>query len=357
MLLHPHNYKNMKQFLYLLILGSIISSCSNKREPNLAQAKSITLQGEIIKSDSDIFIADTDYLQILDENVYIYNPIGDFGFIVYDTKNQTYNYLGRKGYGPKESVLYSPFITSSNNEVCCFDISKNKFLYYKKDSSKVAYKEVNIKKPNKGLIIEAFELKDSTYLATGAFNTGICAFLKNGNILKEYIEPYTKPGNFINRALKDANLFMLSNNKEHLLRITQNGGFIGLYKVDIKNTNIVPLFEKEYFPVKVKQNNNALSLTHQSQYGYISACITDNYIYGLYCGTKIVDQEFKSKQIHVYNYNGDLIYNISLDIAVSGICVDNKDKRIFAITAEGEKELCLYILPNDFLYYNREKVV
>ena len=83
----------MKQILYFIIIGSIISSCSNKKEPDLSQAKSIELQGEIIKSDSDIFIANTDYLQVLDDKIYIYNPIGDFGFIVYDPKNQTYEYL------------------------------------------------------------------------------------------------------------------------------------------------------------------------------------------------------------------------------------------------------------------------
>ena len=342
--------KNMKQILYFIIIGSIISSCSNKKEPDLSQAKSIELQGEIIKSDSDIFIANTDYLQVLDDKIYIYNPIGDFGFIVYDPKNQTYEYLGRKGNGPKEGILYSPFITTSENELCCFDISKNKFLYHKKDSPKVAYKEIEIKRPTKGLIIEAFSLKDSVCLVTGAFNTGTCALLKDGEILKECIEPYTKTGEFINKAIKDANLFMLSNDKEHLLRITQNGGFIGLYKVDIKNINITPLFEKEYFPVEVKAGNNTLHFTQQARYGYISACITDKYIYGLYCGTKIDDQEFRSNQIHIYNYKGDLINNITLNTALSGIGVDNENKRIFGITAEGEKELCMYIIPDDFLY-------
>lgn len=345
---YPQNYKTMKYLFYILII-SCISSCSNKGNHNLMQSNSVTLCGEIIKSDSDIYIADTDYLQILDDKIYIYNPVGDFGFIVYDTQNKSYEYLGKKGDGPNEGLLYSPFITTLDKDLCLFDISKNKFLYHKKDSSKVAYKELKVKRPHKGLIIEAFSLNDSISLVTGAFDTGICAFLKNGQLLNEFIEPYTKTGDFMNRALKDANLFMLSNNKEYLLRITQNGGFIGLYKIDIKSTNIIPLFEKEYFPVEVKAGNNALDFTNQSQYGYISACITDKYIYGLYCGQKILNQEFKGNQIHVYNYKGDLINSISLNIALSGISVDNENKRVFGITAEGEKELCMFIIPDNFL--------
>lgn len=337
----------MKNLFYILIIGSLVCSCSSKREPDLSQAKSIALQGKIIESDSEIYIADTDFLQIIEDRIYIYNPVGDFGFIVYDSQNKSYEYLGRKGNGPKEGIMYSPFMTSSNNELCLFDISKNKFLFHKKDSSKIAYKELNIKRPNKGLILEAFSLNDSICLVTGAFNTGVCAFLKNGEVIKEFIEPYTEIGDFMNRALKDANLFMLSNNKEYLLRITQNGGFIGLYKIDIESMNITPIFEKEYFPVEVKPGNNSLAFTSQSKYGYISACITDNYIYGLFSGKELDNQNFKGDQIHVYTYDGNLKYNLNLDIPISGITVDNKDKKIFGIKAEGEKELCFYILPND----------
>ena len=337
----------MKYIFYIFILSSILSSCSNKGQPNIAQAKSIMLQGKIIESDTDIYITDTDYLQMIGDKIYIYNPIGDYGFIVYDTKKQTFEHFGKKGNGPQEAILYSPFITNSNNDFCCFDISKNKFLYHRKDSLKNAYRELVIKRPGNGLIIEAFNLNDSISLVTGAFNTGICAYLKEGQLLKEFIEPYTKTGDFMNRALKDANVFILSNNKEYLLRIAQNGGFIGLYKTDIANTNIIPLFEKEYFPIEVKPGNNTLSFTSESQYGYISACITNKYIYALYCGKNIDNQNFKGTQIHIYTYTGGLIGNIILDIPLSGITVDDNNKRIYGITAEGEKELCLYTLPDN----------
>lgn len=337
----------MKNFLYILIISSFINSCSNINNPDTSNARTITLQGNIIKSDTEIFIADTDFLQIIEDKLYIYNPIGEFGFITYDIQRQNYDYLGRKGNGPKEGVLYSPFITISNNDLCLFDISKNKFLYHNTDSSRIAYKERNIKKPNKGLIIEAFELNDSICLVTGAFNTGTCAYLKKGQFLKEFIEPYTKTGDIMSKSLKDANLFLLSNNKKYLLRIVQNGGFIGLYKMDIGNTDIIPLFEKEYFPVECKPHDNTLVFTPESQYGYISACITDKYIYGLYSGEKIYKQSFKGHQIHVYTYEGDLKYNIMLDIPLSGIAIDSEDKKIFGIKAEGEKELCFYSLPNN----------
>ena len=337
----------MKIILYILIIASTLYSCSNEKGPNLSQALSIAIQGEIIESDSDIFIANTDYLQMIEDKIYIYNSVGEFGFIVYDSQNNKYEYLGRKGNGPKEGILYSPFITSSNNELCLFDTSKNKFLFHKKDSSKVAHREVIIKKPNNSFIIEAFNLNDSVCLVTGAFDTGICAFLKNGEIVNEFIEPYTKTGDFTSRALKDANLFMLSNSKEHLLRITQNGGFIGLYKVDLANMDIITLFKKEYFPVEVKVKNNSLTFTKQSKYGYISACVTDKYIYGLYCGKEIKNQNFKGNQIHVYTYDGNLKYNLNLDIPISGITVDNKDEKIFGIKAEGENELCFYLLPDN----------
>ena len=62
------------------------------------------------------------------------------------------------------------------------------------------YKEFEIKRPTKGLIIEAFNLKDSVCLVTGAFNTGTCALLKNGEILKDEIRTMEVSNNVSNVA-------------------------------------------------------------------------------------------------------------------------------------------------------------
>lgn len=335
--------------LFILITSLILVACSNRDRSDLGTVETICLQGETIESDSEIFIPNSNFLSLEGGKIYVYNPIGDYGFVVFDVQTQEYDYLGKKGNGPSEGVLFSPIITANENDVCCFDITKNSFLYYNAtDTMKIASKEVSVKRPDKGLIIQAFHLNDSIYLATGAFNTGTCAFIKDGNLLQEYIEPYTEIGNFMNRAIKDADLFMLSNDKKHLLRITQNGGFIGLYQLGVEDLDIIPMFEKRYFPIECRLEGDGLAFTSSSRYGYISACVTDKYIYGLYSGKKILDRGFKGNQIHVYTYEGELKYNLEVDILLSGITVDSENDKLYGLTAEGEKELCVFTLP-DFM--------
>lgn len=333
--------------LFVLFLTLSLAACSNLDKLDLGTAETFSLKGEILESDSETFIPNSSSLSLLDEKVYIYNPIGDYGFVVYDVQNQKYDYFGKKGNGPSEGILFSPIITSKGNSVCCFDIRKNSFLHYNiSDTKKIAYSEVKAKRPDKGLITQAFQLNDSIYLATGAFNTGTCAFIKDGELLKEFLEPYTGLGDFMNRAIKDADLFMLSNDKKYLLRITQNGGFIGLYQLDVEKNDITPSFEKRYFPIECRLEDGGLAFTSSSRYGYISACLTSKYIYALYSGKKILERGFKGEQIHVYTYDGELKYNLEVDALLSGITVDNKDFKLYGLTAEGEKELCVYTLPN-----------
>lgn len=325
------------------MLANCTTSTHKDRFKNI---EALALHGEYVRNDTSFLLGDTDMLTMVNDDVYIYNPIGEYGFITYNITNESYTNLGRKGLGPKEGILYSPYLTTMNNSVVCFDLSKRTFLYYKPDSLDFAYKVVNLEQNNfEGLVIEAFPLNDSISLATGAYKDGICAFLKNGKLQNVCLEPYTEEGNFMSRALKDANIFKLSNDKKYLLRITQNGGLIALYSIDIIEKELNCEFKKEYFGVECKQKGDDLEFTNDAKYGYIDACMSDEYIYGLYSGKPMTNANFEGREIHVYDFKGELLRRMSIDIPVSGIAVHNTDKCIYGLATQGEKEMCCFMLP------------
>ncbi|WP_455666943.1 BF3164 family lipoprotein [Phocaeicola sp.] len=333
--------------LYLIFLCCLLSNCTTSTHRDvLKNVETLALHGAYVKNDTSFLFGDTDMLTMINDNVYIYNPIGEYGFIVYNIVYESYTNLGRRGGGPKDGILYSPYLTEVDSSIVCFDISKRMFLYYKSDSLDYAYRVVNLEQNEiKGLALEAFPLNDSISLVTGAYTDGICAFLKNGKLQNVCLEPYTEKGDFVSRAIKDANIFKLSNNKKHLLRITQNGGLIALYSIDIARRNLICEFKKEYFGVECELRGTDLEFTNDAKYGYIDACMSDKYIYGLYSGKTIANANFEGKEVHVYNFKGELLKRMLIDISVSGIAVKNDDKYIYGLTTNGEKEMCYFILP------------
>lgn len=344
-----------KNFLIFIILLANLSSCSenNKSESFFRNVKAVTLYGNLVKGDSTVLWGDCNHLSLFHHKLFIYNPKGDFGFVVYDLNSKDYTYFGKVGNGPQEGLLYSPHLSTvkikDKDYIVCCDIAKRNLLYFHADSLNKFEKSLNIEgnRQNSKLILEAFPLNDSTVLAAGAFNHGVCSFFVNGRNQNEFLEPYTMKGNFINRALKDGAIFKLSDDGKFLLRIVQNGGLISLYEVDNETCGLYPLFEKEYFPVECKDVNGELEFTSDAKYGYINACLSKKYIYGLYVGKELKNENYKSNQIHVYTYDGILCRVINVDKMLSAIVADVDDTILYGIESEGDKNLYEYNLSSN----------
>jgi hypothetical protein len=242
-----------------------------------------------------------------------------------------------------------------------YDINPHKIFLYREDSLTSLAKNNFYKVIHCGfsssiydLTIDAYILNDSIILGGGIYKTDACKIYKYDSAQKIYIgqgtymkvfTKYEEGNEDWKRVLADGNKFDLSPNKSYITRITQFGGLIEAYKIN--DMELTPMFSKKYFDV---MNKPDLKHSHDSRYGYIDATVSDNKIYALYCGNPILldpsQEPFKSKTVHVYDWNGKALETLLLDKYVSGIAVNNEDTELYALSS-AEKDLLLFRLINN----------
>ena len=76
--------------------------------------------------------------------------------------------------------------------------------------------------------------------------------------------------------------------------------------------------------------------TKESIHGFIEVCSAPKYLYALYSAGKIYEVQRKSKTIFVFDWDGNPIKELLLDMDVFHIAVNEKDKRLFAVVKNEE---------------------
>ena len=87
-------------------------------------------------------------------------------------------------------------------------------------------------------------------------------------------------------------------------------------------------------------------LTKESIHGFIEVCPTPKYLYALYSAGKIYEVQRKSKTVFVFDWDGNPIKELLLDMDVFHIAVNEKDKKMFAVVKneEGGFNIICYVL-------------
>jgi hypothetical protein len=331
----------MKKIVFSLFLFILIS-CNNQRQIG-GEVPSRNLKADILMdTDSSLLIGNTNYIKIIDDYLYIFDVYEGYFYTQYDITTNKVSRFGKRGNGKDEIVYPLASITpvTIENTACIgiYDQMNKKIILLKKDSliENRILKEIPLNDEEKyHLIAEVFILNDSVILATGIFDDYTCAFYKNEKFMNAFVHPlvdkdYLNKNDFYKWALYDGNVFDLSPEKTHLVRITHFGGLIELYKIE--GMKLIQVFSNKLFDEIYKTD---LSVHADSRYGYIGISINKTKIYALYDGGLVKRKNpFRSRIIHVYNLKGDLVEQIILDREVSGITVDEKDSRLYALSED-----------------------
>ena len=67
---------------------------------------------------------------------------------------------------------------------------------------------------------------------------------------------------------------------------------------------------------------------------YLNVCATENFVYLLYSGKSYEKDRLKafvSNKIHVYDWNGEKVKSLALDVDVNEIVVSENDRTMYAI--------------------------
>ncbi|MDR1582919.1 MAG: TolB-like 6-bladed beta-propeller domain-containing protein [Prevotellaceae bacterium] len=261
--------------------------------------------------------------------------------------------FARKGQGPNEYLSVSNieiYEEKSKLIVGVFDLSTNIYRKYDYDSL-IFYKEnvvpLHTQKNNTEYRFHYLYKIDSGYIATGFFTEGKFAILDTALKMKHFSCEYRpKPSrNIPDKLNAKANhgFRFLSPDRKFLGNTIYIASVLNLYKID--GNEISPQWE--YVLKEIDYDVRDGNYVNTQVEGYLSGCMTDSRIYVLYCGIKkdMNATATYARELHVFNYDGILVEKFDMGRDLFGICIDNRRKRMYAITHNPEPRILIYELP------------
>jgi len=329
---------------YILVLIWVIiffqNSCSDKKSQNLAPEREITSQIIFDDSESSALLGNTHLFCCVDSFLFVRDLYENKCFSMINLKDNKISRICPVGQGPGEIINPSHLTSIANISdttfFIVFDIGLSKLFLYNlnnllTDDNTKACKELSINRMSKSNVADwnfsLIVLNDSLYIGEGFYKDGILSFFKNGIKSKSVLDFYfrdSSEGEYL-QTRKDCNIFRLSQEKSHLVRGTQQAGFIEAYS--IKGDELINLFSYDLF-----KSDHA----DAKRYGFIDVCISNKYTYGLYSGKlKGEPNAFESQQIYVFNNDtGEIAEILQTDIPIMAIDLDMNGNIIYAITSD-----------------------
>lgn len=266
-------------------------------------------------------------------------------------------YLAKIGNGPNEFLQTRLIGKTSDKTYDIIDIKTNKISTYNLSDSII--KSIKLDK----FTLDAISTTDG-YIGTGCFEE----IDKNDHSRFSVFDHYGKFTNSFGKFPNDGNN---SPNSSKLLAyqgkysynsllnrfayISRAGIIFEIYQLN-KETPLLVKYHHELFPSYVNNNSGSkIQAVHKKDqtFGYTDICSTDKFIYALYSGKKPhehkkdgVEAAERSKEIHVFNWDGEKICSYNTNIELLNIAVSSNDKQIIAIAWDNDYILYSFDLPN-----------
>ena len=197
-------------------------------------------------------------------------------------------------------------------------------------------------------------LNDDTFIASGFYPEGRFCLIKDSGKQKEYIMEYPSRDdaekevtNFAKSqaysggivAHPSGSLFMAHVSKADMLSFySYENGNVRLIK---EMLNSFPDYEYD------KENQRYLAISRQNPFTHLWGCGTEKYVYLLYSGKSYAEageRAFLSSRIEVYNWEGEKVKTLMLDIPIQGMVVSEDDSTMYAIALNPEPQIVAFDL-------------
>ena len=127
-----------------------------------------------------------------------------------------------------------------------------------------------------------------------------------------------------------------------------NADMLSFYSYENGNVRLIKEMLNSFPDYKYdKENQRYLGVSRHNPDAYLWGCGTDEYIYLLYSGKNYADdgeKTFVSSQIEVYNWEGEKVKTLMLDIPIQGMVVSEDDSTMYAIALNPEPQIVAFDL-------------
>lgn len=350
------------KYIYIIITIILLFSCKENKVKNKtidSLKKQYYLTGNKLNINPDKLNSTGKLILFEKENCIIKeNNRGEYMLEKIYYKKDSLEYLAKIGNGPNEYLQARLIGKTEEHTYDIIDIKTNKVITYNLSDSII--KSIKLEK----FTLDAISTKDG-YIGTGCFeevdkneHSRFSIFNSSG----EFVKSFGKFPDDGNNSPKSSKLLAYQGRYTYnslfnrFAYISRAGIIFEIYQLDKENPTLLKYYH-EISPSYLNNNRgNKIQATHKKDqfFGYTDIYSTNKYIYALFSGKKPnehkkegIEGAEKSKEIHVFNWNGEKICSYNTDIELLNIAVSSNEKKLIAIAWDNDYILYSFNLPEN----------
>ena len=282
---------------------------------------------------------------VTDNNIYVLAYVGGTFIQVYDKSDGHYVGSGAvMGRGPGELLAgVNMYYDSKSSTVSVYDNQSRKIVKYlidEKGSDLFVFQEERSFLGLINPIRKAWPLQDSTYLVNGQVG------VEDGDMGRfQMVIGDRLTGSWNSFPLDDmeqcwtfwTTATTISPDHMRFADGTLFGAILETF--DVKDNRVTQRGCRMFYPPAIEYQSGVTSPTEQTVFGFTSLCSTNEYIYGVFLGSKDMN-DFDN--ISVFDWDGREVATFDTDCNVLRICCsDSEPGRIYAIAVSPENSFYL----------------
>lgn len=321
----------------LLVASLLLAlfSCTSKQEQKEVPVQS--LKHEMLMGD-EYLIGRTRDLNLINDSIpVVINAKSENVFQVLHHSQKKVLEIGQVGQGPDDFLMPFGLSAREENAYSFYDLNRRRYstihLNEDNDSWQVEHHFKSDTLPH----IHIQPIRDSLYLCTGMYKNYRLALLDKHGVFQKGLgeipyrdEEERKVENMI-RSEAYQGVLAVSPSGDKVAHVLMKGDMIYFYHI-AENGELELKSEQINAYPDYRYDNGALG--RGAPMHHLKARATEEYVYTLYSGRnyeKHKNKAFQSNLIRVYDWHGNLVKNLELDVDVNEIAVTKDNRKIYAI--------------------------
>ena len=345
----------MKKGIIFLFIVFSLYSCKNKSDDILSlfndkykeihQIQSIPCDSFIISQDGDMLLSG--------DRIVMLDPNSQFHFILFDKKNARFiKRFVPKGNGPEEFLYIKNFQVKDDSTLLLFEPFKKKMTEYTFNNDKNTEYDYSLKAVEWTEADPLYAIKTENYFVlTNCQEEGFFSLCdKNGKKIGAFFSYPAKNAqessyDNVYKAFAYQGGVLSRPQSDQFVYFSYNAPIVQFYHA--KNDSIVKIKEHLFRYVDYKIDGETSAMNAQAPFGFLTGYATRRYVYLPYSGKSTKEKGSSAstgEKILVFDWEGNPVSCIQLDIPIRGICVDENDKQMWAIGFDPDPVLITFSL-------------
>jgi hypothetical protein len=251
----------------------------------------------------------------------------------------------RKGNGPGEMIMLRFCKQTDNKQLWFHDPNSEKlhFIDHQVITTDTCYKTATFQQNSQRLL-----KIDTCFISSGVFvkNYRFQIFDSNGKTINSCLN-YQKPEKYPNMpdqvySTGFQGLYTIHPDNDKFAFATIFSGSIQIF--DFVNNVIQPKVDLFFWDPVMEERNGVCVFSLQSKSGFNGIDSDQQFIYTLYSGKILAEQDDTCSHLLVFDWNGNPVKRYLLDTPLSGFCINSQGTKLYGIAFMPETTIVQYDL-------------